>query len=282
MNLYVDPLPFPASTSFRFNERPTDDRFTVASVYMAIAYSQYIAAVVRPIVTVPMPQGWTLKLSDYSGHAGPTDLQPELGMMAYTSPEPPNPSRNHMVIWLMESLLDRLRPFEDSIKAHNYLFSIPDLSFTILGYLEKVPSTERLKPLPSLEGVDVSFSPQAQPLDIPDTIVAAQKVFKRVMVEELDAVVPANWQFSSGGVSFTFITPPWVRPRTMRWAELSRGAMAMIDYMRKHGEDGNFQEVRAAIQRRNAAGALETIGLADVTVNANHGQAGDTSAGVIA
>lgn len=280
---YVDPLPFPASVRFNFTEQPESvDSFTVASVYMTIAYSQYIAAVVRPIVPDQGPLGaWRLIFTDHSGYAGPTDLQPVLDVNVFMRDSSVS-NHNHMIIWLLEGLLDGLRPFKDFIKSHGFTFSNPDLVYNILGVLAKIMRTHEVKPLPSLEGVDVSFSPQAQPLDMPDTIFAAQKIFKRVMVEELDAVVPRNWQFSSGGVTFTFITPPGIQPRTMTWAELGRGAMAMIDFMRKHGEEGKFKEVRAAIQRRNAAGALGTIGLADVTVNANGKQAGDTSAVVTA
>ena len=268
----MDPLPFPADSSFTFRNLPGGDSFPLASVYMAVAYSQYIAAVVRPLVPSTPSLDMTLYLTDYSGYAGPTDLQPGLDMHGFLFPRSvTNP--NYVLIWLMEGLLDHLRPFKNSIEGHSYHLTSLYQRFQVVGKVDRVYSKEVLKPLPSLDGVDISFSSQAQPLDIPDAILAAQKIFKRVTVEELEAVVPKHWRFSSGSVSFTFITPPWLRPRTMTWAELGRGAMAMIDFMRKHGEEGKFKEVRAEIQRRNAAGNFETVGLADVTVNANSGGA---------
>ena len=108
---------------------------------------------------------------------------------------------------------------------------------------------------PDFPNVSIKYKSGAQPVDSRNVFLAAVKIFKRVAVEDKDAVVSMNWGFRVEDLELTFATFPG-RPRVLFWKELSEAAMAMVQFMRM---SGSFKELKVSVLRDGAVIAIAEL-----------------------
>ena len=170
---------------------------------------------------------------------------------------------HHEMYWFFEGLIQRLSRFRATMPQLTIDFRTADYHVQMSGYVYTLSDPAKYVNPPQLPNVAVTYAPNAQVLDRHNTFLAASKVFKRVVVSNLDDVIPQNRGFVAGNVEFIFGTEPGQRPASMTWREVARAAMAMLQYTRAEAVDfDTLKEVRATISRDGRA-----IGVAEINVH---------------
>lgn len=250
-------LPFPPNS--RFHLKPYEPpgqpaaRFDVSSVYMACAFGLFNRSLEESQPTGRSANHFYDLTSQ--GNDGP-DIQ------IITQHQPQAPPLT-LGLWTLEGIMQRLKRFRKTMPRMSFELHLqPRGPMDSFGTIDSQTAPPPLASKPDFSDIAVTPRPGARPIDLRDTFLASLKVFKRVGgMTDKDSVVTLNRNFAVGSVEMNFFAWPG-QPHIMTMREVSRAAMAMLQYEKTNGEQ--FQEVRAVVARNGIV-----VGHAEINLKGN-------------